>query len=189
MPDLSQLQVRIASALAIPIEEAGLLASRLVPTILVDDIQQVGDSADTATRYVIGAGSASGAANLAQVSITLPAATGTRLIVTGAWISSDTAGRFVGGLLATITALTTARAGAFRDSGLGVLPAGQVREGNAAAAPITHFNGRILANQLKWIPLQIVLDPGREFRFAKSTTAETLEVTFLWKEVKLPRIA
>ncbi len=188
MPDLSQLVTRLSSALQIGHAEASQLAQQLAPVVVVDAIDQIGDSADVATRWALQTGFADGAALIANVALSNPVGSGMRLIVARHYLSSGTAGTITAGIRTPIDTLTTAVQGLYRDSGPGS-PAGIVHEGNLAAGPTASFAVAIVADVPNIYEYEVVIDPGFQWVWFPGATARTLRTTFEWKEIKLPEVA
>ncbi len=188
MPDLSQLVTRISSALQITHAEASELARRLNPVLVVDSIDQIGDSADVATRWVMQTGFADGAALIANVALSNPAGSRMRLIVERHYVSTGTAGTITAGIRTPIDTLTTAAQGLYRDSG-GGSPVGIVHMGNLAAGPTASFALQIVANVPNVYEYEVVIDPGFQWVWFPGATARTLRATFAWKEILLPAVS
>lgn len=186
MPDISQLQTRLASALQITFAEAGKLAERLVPVITVDDIQQLGDSADLATRHAMISNAATGAAALASVALSNPAGSGMRMVVDQMILSTDTTGEIFGGAQALSTVGSAAR-GVYVDGGPGV-PVGISTAANIVSAGLLQYDQIHLADTPTVIPFRVVLQPNNEFIIQAAVTVRLIRVSFFWKEIKLPRV-
>lgn len=158
----------------------------MVPVILIDDIQNVGDSADVATRWSMQRGTnAGGGGTLATVALQNDAASGTRLITESVVVVVSGAVNVAAELQVGNTSLAVSLRGRFRDGGTGT-PVGVVGMDTEAGISTASVDLDLLADSPLILPWKIVLNPGNEWIWQAGTTANTLQVSFLWREIKLP---
>lgn len=192
MPDLSQLVTRIASALQINQTEASQLARRIIPVITVENLDQIGEGAELATRYAIRGGvMVATAGNFSKVGLANPPNSGVRLILDTMMVSVTSSQLMSAGLV-TGNPGTLAQ-GRWRDGGPGV-PAGLVS---------TRVTAGVTTDDITWYPnarapvgrtsdvfdaMRIVIDPNTSWITECNTANTELRSFFLWKEIKLPTL-
>ncbi len=186
MPDLSQLVTRIASALQIEYAEAAVLARRIVPVLNVEDLDEMGAGADTATRWCWRGVTQAGAGGLLSAcGLVNPATSGMRLICEGFRHEVSATRLMSAGKGATVAG--TIAQGRYRDGGPGV-PAGQTEAIATAGVGVDDITWQMTAID-GWINMPVVIDPGENLRVQINSPVNViLRVAWFWKEIKLPTL-
>jgi len=155
------------------------------PVLLVDSLDDIGDSADTATRYCWRSGiQVAVAARFGLVGLVNPADSGVRLILEGFLTTLSASGVVSAGLGATVAG--TIAQGRFRDGGPGV-PAGQIENDDTAGVTVDDVTSDFLSRGVMQ-PWEIVVQPGDNFRVQCNVANVINRTVFLWKEIKLPTV-
>lgn len=189
MADISQITTRIASALSIKPEEAAAITARLLPVLLIDDLGQIGDSSDLATRYAWGGTQASASSLLPTARLQNPTGSGKRIVVEGTTFSATAATQIGAAIIAIDTSASTA-ATSFRDEGpiTPAVPIALIEDTEVANIGANDIFFLMAANEpfsfLQWYSI----DEGNQFVCQANQTADSFLVSWFWREIKTPTI-
>lgn len=169
-------------------DDAAAIMRRLTPMLLLDVLDDVGETVDSGTGYAMGMARGTGTANLGVVGLYNPPNTGVRLRLREAWLSGFTAQAAVqGGLIGTAPAIpTNSGVRQWRDGKTTGLPQGEVRYDDLASLGLNTNDFKISNVDTLVVRPDVIVPPGWVYDFQEQVTGRILVVTFFWEEFREP---